>query len=92
MRSIYQMTVRWDDAGVPIEARLEEALHRLEKMAEERLRLDRRIRQQRHALRDNWQIIEMRASHQRAWLRSPLLASMLKRPRRRSWWRGLFPF
>jgi hypothetical protein len=39
-------------------------------------------------LQENWQIIEKRASHRRAWVRSPLLMSMLRRPRK-PWWHGL---
>jgi hypothetical protein len=54
--------------------------------------MERRIRNQRAALKDNWQIIEMRARHRRAWLQSPLLKAMLKRGTKKpaSWWARLF--
>lgn len=58
------------------------------KMHAERLKLDKRIHNQRVQLQENWQIIEKRASHRRAWVRSPLLMSMLRRPRK-PWWHGL---
>lgn len=88
MNAINRMVHRWNVDGTSIEARLEEALKRLEGMAEDRLRLDQRIRQQRIALRENWQIVEMRAAHRRAWLQSPLLKAMLKRGYKRApWWR-----
>jgi predicted transcriptional regulator of viral defense system len=53
----------------------------IEKLRAEQLKLAQRIHNQRVALRRNWEIIESRASHRRAWVRSPLLASMLRRPR-----------
>lgn len=76
-----------DENGVQYVARLEGII---DKMRAERIKLDRRIHNQRVALRENWEIVEMRASHQRAWLRSPLLRSILQRPRRQPWWRRLW--
>jgi hypothetical protein len=58
---------------------LAEAADEIERLRAQEYKLARRIHQQRVALRENWQIVEMRAAHQRAWLRSPLLASMLRR-------------
>ena len=40
--------------------------HELERLRKDRLKIDRRIRNQRRALRDNWEIVEMR----RKWLGS----------------------
>jgi hypothetical protein len=91
MQAINRMVNRWDANDTPIETRLEEAVHRLEKMAEDRLRLDRRIRQQRYALRENWMIVERRTAHHRAWVRSPLLISMLRNRRPPWWWRLFWP-
>lgn len=42
---------------------LDEAAEAIEKMIEERLILDRRIHNQRRALRENWTIVEMRAGY-----------------------------
>lgn len=60
-------------------AKAMELADKVDRMQAERLKLDRRIHNQRVALRENWEIIEMRASHKRAWLQSPLLLSMLRR-------------
>ncbi len=48
----------------------------------ERLKLDKRIHNQRIALRSNWEIIEARAAYKKAWYRSPLLTSILSRSSR----------
>ena len=56
-----------------------DAARELEVMREERLKLQKRIHQQRIALRSNWQIIESRASHKKAWYPSPLLIAILKK-------------
>lgn len=66
------------------------AADEIERLRTQEYKLAARIHQQRVALRENWEIVEMRASHQRAWVRSPLLMSMLKRPRRAPWWRRLW--
>ena len=58
--------------------RLEAEVNRLRA---ERLMLDRRIHNQRVALRENWQTIEMRASWKRAWYPSKLLTALLNRNR-----------
>lgn len=64
---------------------------KIECMKVERLKLDKRIRCQRLALRQNWEIIEMRASYKRAWYPSPLLRSMLRRHLNKPapWWRRM---
>lgn len=54
------------------------AADRLEKLARERLQLDQRIHKQRVMLRENWQIIEMRAQYKRAWYPSKLLSAILR--------------
>lgn len=66
-----------------------ELLAENDRLKAERLKLDRRIHNQRRALRENWEIIEMRASYKRAWYPSPLLKSMLNRHINRPppWWR-----
>jgi hypothetical protein len=87
MGAIDRMVHRWNAEGVPVGARLEEALKRLEMMAADRLRLDQRIRLQRLALRQNWMITEERVSHRRAWRQSPLLLSLLRRNRPPPWYR-----
>lgn len=66
-----------------------DAANEIERLREQEYRLAGRIHQQRAALRENWMIVEKRASHRRAWIRSPLLMSMLKNPRRLPWWRRL---
>jgi len=70
-------------AGIP-ETPMEERQARI-------LRMEKRIHNQRQALRENWEIIESRASHRRAWYRSPLLRDMLRRGTRRpqTWWMRL---
>lgn len=75
-----------EDGSVPV-ALLAGAADEIERLRAQEYKLARRIHQQRVALRENWEIVEMRASHRRAWVRSPLLMSMLKRPRRAPWWR-----
>lgn len=75
-----------DETGAQYIDRLEATINR---MREDRLKLDRRIRNQRLALRLNWEIIEMRASYKRAWYPSPLLKSMLRRPKSEPWWRRM---
>lgn len=63
----------------------------MNRMMAERQRLDRRIHNQRIALRQNWETMEKRAGHNRAWVRSPLLMSMLRKGTKRlPWWRRLF--
>lgn len=42
-------------------------------------KLERRIHNQRISLRQNWEIIEMRAQYKRAWYPSKLLMQILKR-------------
>lgn len=69
----------------------QDAADELERLRDERLKLSHRIHQQRVALRENWMIVESRLAYRRAWVRSPLLTQMLKRPRRQPWWRRLFP-
>lgn len=63
-----------------------DAANELERMRDERLKLQHRIHQQRVALRENWMIVEKRASHRRAWVRSPLLMSMLRKGKLRPWY------
>lgn len=67
-----------------------DAANELESMREERLRLSHRIHEQRVNLRRNWQIVEQRTAHTRAWVRSPLLTSILcNRWKPKPWWRRL---
>jgi hypothetical protein len=66
-----------------------DAADELERMRNERLKLSHRIHQQRVALRENWEIIEMRAQYNRAWYPSALLKSILNNRPRRPWWRRL---
>ena len=54
----------------------------IRRLKAERRNLDKRIHNQRVALRENWEIIEMRASYRRAWYPSPLLRRMLLRSTR----------
>ena len=62
----------------------------VERLKAERLKLDKRIRCQRLALRQNWEIIEMRASYRRAWYPSPLLRSIINNRRKNPpWWRRM---
>jgi len=51
---------------------LDEAAEAIERQNTERLKLDRRIHNQRVALRDNWEIVEMR----RKWLGSDTARKM----------------
>jgi hypothetical protein len=59
--------------------RLRAAASVIEAMKVERLALDKRIHNQRVALRSNWEIIEMRAEYKRAWYPSKLLLGLLRR-------------
>jgi len=70
-----------------------EAADEIERLRTERLKLDRRIHNQRRALRENWEIIEMRAQYKRAWYPSKLLTSMLRKhcSRPAPWWRRILP-
>lgn len=63
----------------------------IDRLKAERLILDKRIHNQRVALRGNWEIIEKRAQYRRAWYPSPLLRQMLFRSTRfpRTWWMRL---
>ncbi len=61
--------------------KLIEAEKEIERLKTERLKLDRRIHNQRVALRKNWEIMEMR-SGKRAWYPSKLLKALLNRGRR----------
>lgn len=70
-----------------------DAANEIERLRTQEYRLARRIHQQRVALRENWEIVEMRASHRRAWVRSPLLRDMLKRgtkPRTSLFWNAFW--
>lgn len=69
-------TIAMEIAGIVAEKDAEIA-----KLKAERLELDRRIHNQRVALRQNWEITEMRAQYKRAWYPSKLLMSILRRPR-----------
>lgn len=81
MPVIAKMIERWNIENTPVEERLREALVRLDRAYDERIKIDRRIHQQRVALRENWQIVEMR----RKWLGSDtarkMYASLFKRHR-----------
>jgi RecB family exonuclease len=57
---------RPNDAPTPTERLLDEAADALERMHADRLRLDRRIHNQRKAYRETWETVEMR----RKWLGS----------------------
>lgn len=59
-RKLEKMIDRWDRLGMPVEQRLWEALAMIGAMHEQRLDLDRRIHNQRHACRLTWETIEMR--------------------------------
>lgn len=67
-------------------ARAMELADKVDRMQAERLKLDRRIHNQRVALRSNWEIIEARAAYKKAWYRSPLLTAILLRNRKQPWW------
>ena len=57
------------------------AAAKLQELSAYRLKLERRIHNQRVALRENWQTTEMRASWKRAWYPSKLLTAILHRSR-----------
>jgi hypothetical protein len=78
-RAIDKMIEEWDAAGTPVEARLAEALQKLELAYEDRLRLQWRVHCQRKALREHWEIVEMRAQYKRCWYPSKLLTACLQR-------------
>lgn len=59
-----------------------DAADELERLRAERLKLDQRIHNQRVALRENWDIVEMRAQYRRCWYPSKLLYSILEGRRR----------
>lgn len=75
----------WHDGAIDMRARLKLAQLEIERQRGEIKRLQRRIHNQRVCLRSNWEIIEMRAEHKRAWYPSKLLSSLLRGNRRR--WR-----
>lgn len=56
------MIERWNAGNAPLFERLCEALSIIEAMHEERLKLQRRIHNQRKAWRDNWEIVERRGN------------------------------
>lgn len=60
MSALDKMIERWNRDGTSVEDRLTEALFKLERMYAERLKLDRRIHNQRHACRLTWETVEMR--------------------------------
>lgn len=74
-----------EDHPVSVKLRVE-AADEIERLRAERLNLDKRIHNQRVALRSNWEIIEARASYKKAWYRSPLLTALLLRNRQQPWW------
>lgn len=55
------------------------AADEIDRLNEKRLEQDRKIHNQRVALRSNWEIIEMRAQYAKAWYPSKLLTALLKR-------------
>jgi hypothetical protein len=63
-----------------------EAATEIERLRTQEYRMAARIHQQRVALRENWMIVEQRAAHRRAWVRSPLLMSMLRRGKMKPWY------
>lgn len=74
-----------EDGAVPV-ALLADAADEIERLRAQEYKLARRIHQQRVALRENWMIVEQRTAHRRAWVRSPLLASMLRKGKLRPWY------
>jgi hypothetical protein len=75
MTCIDKMIQRWNESDLSIEDRLIEALFRMEKMHAERLKLDKRIHNQRRSCRDTWEIFEMR----RKWMGSESARKMYGR-------------
>lgn len=72
-----------------VTGQLFDAINEIKRLKAERLKLDKRIHNQRVALRSNWEIIEARAAYKKAWYRSPLLTSILIKSSRRPqpWWK-----
>lgn len=66
MRPTNDMIARWNTLGITVEVRLLEALHTIERLREENLKLQSRIHNQRRANRETWEIVENR----RKWLGS----------------------
>ena len=77
MNLVNKLIDEWNALGTPVEARLAEALSKLERCHAERVELQQKIHRQRVMLRENWQTIEMRASNRRAWYPSKLLGAIL---------------
>lgn len=72
-----------------------DAADQIEQLQDDRRKLDKRIHNQRVALRENWETIEMRASYRRAWYPSPLLRSIMMRStirRKETWWKRLLSY
>lgn len=61
--AIDKMTEGWNSLGTPLEARLSEALRRLELSYNDRLRLQWRVHCQRQMLRQDWEIYERRQKY-----------------------------
>ena len=61
-QTINRMIERWNASNVPLYERLYEALAIIEEMHEERLKLQRRIHNQRRAWKENWEIVEQRGN------------------------------
>lgn len=59
-RLISNMLDKWNELNTPIEERLVEVLVKLEAAHKLRLKLEKRIHNQRQALHENWEIIERR--------------------------------
>src|SRR5215813_12225768 len=78
MGAINKLIDGWNATGVPVETRLAEALHKLEQAHNDRLRLQWKVHCQRRALREHWEIVEMRAQYKRCWYPSKLLSSILR--------------
>ena len=78
-QTMNNMIDRWNASETPLYERLQEALGVIEKMHEERLKLQRRIHNQRLSNRENWETVEQR----RNWLGSTtsrrMYISLLKR-------------
>lgn len=70
-----------EDGTVPV-ALLSEAADEIERLRAQEYKLAARIHHQRVSLRENWMIIEQRASYKRAWVTSPLLMAILKSRRK----------
>lgn len=61
--AIDKMIEGWDSLGTPMEVRLSEALRLLELAYDDRLRLQWRVHCQRQALRQDWEVFEMRRKY-----------------------------